>query len=166
MVDSNVFINQMLAPAVLISSIGLILLGMNNRFLTVTGRIRELSNELRQVAVSDMAESVKTSRMESVKSQITAMLDRSRLQKLAIFLLYMAMMFTILTVFALAADLADIELIILDYPVVFSITSLVFIFCSVMVEGYEMTMALKTVREDYKNSLQIVEEGLKQEKAE
>lgn len=163
MADSNVFINQMLAPAVLISGIGLILLGMNNRFLTITGRVRELNAELRHLANENLTENLFKIRLESLKLQISTMLMRSKLQKTAIFLLYVALTFTILTVFALAADLADVSLIADNLPIIFSIISLIFIFVSVILEGYEMTMALKTVRDDYKTSLELVENPEKDE---
>lgn len=155
MLDTQVFINQILSPAVLISGIGLILLGMNNRFIANTGRIRELNSEIRRISEIHVFDETHKKRLLAIKSQITTMLGRCNTQKQAIFMLYLAMVFVIFTVLSIAANLANVT-IFQDIPKVTSVVALFFILISVMLEGWETTMAMRTVREDFRASCEML----------
>lgn len=73
-------IQAILAPALLISACGLLLLALNNRYATVTNRIRALNDEKRRRLADPDAidrEYVDTLRFESVMRQIPALMRRA-----------------------------------------------------------------------------------------
>ena len=75
-------IQLMVAPAVMISACGLLLLGINNKYSLVVNRIRILNEEKRNLTIK-MGESQQSTenniRLESTAVQITALVYRARL---------------------------------------------------------------------------------------
>ena len=75
-------IQLMLAPAVMISACGLLLLGINNKYSLVVNRIRLLNEEKRKLMIK-IGEKTPTTddnvRLESISIQITSLVYRSRL---------------------------------------------------------------------------------------
>jgi len=80
-------IQLMLAPGLLISACGLLLLGMNNKYSLVVNRIRLLNDEKRKLV--DQSEESDTTlsdnvRLESISKQIEKLVYRVKLVKLAV----------------------------------------------------------------------------------
>ena len=75
-------IQLMVAPAVMISACGLLLLGINNKYSLVVNRIRILNEEKRNLTtkMGESQPSTETNiRLESTAVQITALVYRARL---------------------------------------------------------------------------------------
>jgi hypothetical protein len=81
-------IQAILAPALLISSCGLMLLALNNRFSNIIGRIRLLGSEKRKLAEMLIKEGDldyhQNVRIQSVEKQLGQLLKRCRLVRNAI----------------------------------------------------------------------------------
>ncbi len=81
-------IQLMLAPGIMISACGLLLLGMNNKYSLVVNRIR-LLNEERRRFVAKVSERdftyEETIRLESISRQISALVYRVKLVRGAVF---------------------------------------------------------------------------------
>lgn len=158
MVETNELISQMLAPSVAISAFSLLLLSMNNRFGTITGRVRTLNAEIRELYLIQNRNKVEDNRLNVVKHQVIVMLKRCWIIKNAVFLLYVGLSLTILTILSLAADLLDLSLGIEQFSIVFFVIALLIMLISVILEGYEVTMALRNLREDYDSSCYQLED--------
>ncbi len=75
-------IQLMIAPAVMISACGLLLLGINNKYSLVVNRIRLLNEEKRKLMIKIGEHPVTTDenvRLESIATQIGALVYRSKL---------------------------------------------------------------------------------------
>lgn len=93
-------IQLMLAPGIMISACGLLLLGMNNKYSIVVGRIRTLNEEKRKLAdLSDQKDFSyrQNVRMESIHRQLNLLLNRVRLVRNAVLSYTIAIGFFILT---------------------------------------------------------------------
>jgi hypothetical protein len=75
-------IQLILAPGVMISACGLLLLGINNKFTAVLNRIRTLTEEKRKI-IFNAAERdfhpAENQRIESISRQVAGLLNRARL---------------------------------------------------------------------------------------
>ena len=81
-------IQLMLAPGIMISACGLLLLGMNNKYSLVVNRIRLLNEERRRVVrktseVKDF-DYQETQRLESISMQISSLVFRVKLVRNAV----------------------------------------------------------------------------------
>jgi hypothetical protein len=94
-------IQAMLAPGVGISAVGLLLLGLSNRYSTIINRIRLLNDEKRRymkaLADGKNLEYAENVRYMSVRRQTEGLLLRSRLVRNAILSLQTAITFFVLT---------------------------------------------------------------------
>lgn len=80
-------ITTILAPAVMISSTGLFLLGMNNRYSVVVGRIRSMEDEKRKLSLKKMYEPLcetELTRLNSILNQIDKLFYRIKLIRNAV----------------------------------------------------------------------------------
>jgi Protein of unknown function (DUF2721) len=80
-------IQLMLAPGLMISACGLLLLAMNNKYSLVVNRIRLLNQERRKIIVSSKAEGLdyhENIRIESISIQLTHLVFRTKLVKNAV----------------------------------------------------------------------------------
>jgi hypothetical protein len=93
-------IQLMLAPGIMISACGLLLLGMNNKYSLVVNRIR-LLNEERRRFLAKLGERNATLeenlRLGSISKQLTALTNRVRLVKNAVFCYTLAVALFVLT---------------------------------------------------------------------
>ncbi len=88
-------ISGMLAPGIMISACGLLLLGMNNKYSLVVNRIRTLNTEFRTLDASD------SERRESVKAQLPLLILRMRLIRNAVWLYTIAIAMFIFSIFTI-----------------------------------------------------------------
>ena len=93
-------IQLMLAPGLMISACGLLLLGMNNKYSIVVNRIRVLNDEKRKILMrsenseTELADNV---RLESITKQLEKLIYRVKLVKRAVQNYTIAVAFFILT---------------------------------------------------------------------
>lgn len=86
----------MLAPGIMISACGLLLLGMNNKYSLVVNRIRLLNEERRKLRTEEEAKDNKKKRHKSVELQISKLSYRILLIRNAVFSYSLAVAFFII----------------------------------------------------------------------
>ncbi|RPI04756.1 MAG: DUF2721 domain-containing protein [Ignavibacteriae bacterium] len=75
-------IGLILAPGVMISACGLLLLGINNKFTSVLNRIRTLTEEKRKILLNGSVRDflpAENQRIESISRQVAGLLSRARM---------------------------------------------------------------------------------------
>jgi hypothetical protein len=83
-------IQGMLAPGLMISACGLLLLGMNNKYSLVVNRIRLLNEEKRKLFHKDSIDEEESSRLSNIELQISHLIGRISLVRNAVFSYSMA----------------------------------------------------------------------------
>ena len=78
-------IQGMLAPGLMISACGLLLLGMNNKYSLVVNRIRLLNEEKRKVFHQDEIDENDSNRLSNIELQISHLIERISLVRNAVF---------------------------------------------------------------------------------
>jgi len=78
-------IQGMLAPGLMISACGLLLLGMNNKYSLVVNRIRLLNEEKRKIVHLEVIEEDDSSRLSNIELQISHLIQRISLVRNAVF---------------------------------------------------------------------------------
>lgn len=78
-------IQGMLAPAVMISACGLLLLGMNNKYSLVVNRIRLLNEEKRKLFHQERMDNIDSNRLSNIELQISHLIGRISLVRNAVF---------------------------------------------------------------------------------
>lgn len=81
-------IQSVLAPALMVSSSGLLLLGFQNKFSNLASRFRALNQEKRQLLQKSVREASEEIRLRSLTQQVNQLVLRSRYVKNAILLAY------------------------------------------------------------------------------
>ncbi len=88
-------IKGMLAPGLMISACGLLLLGMNNKYSLVVNRIRTLNYEFRALDSDNL------SRKESILTQLPLLIQRMKLIRNAVWLYTIAIALYIFSIFSI-----------------------------------------------------------------
>ncbi len=78
-------IQGMLAPGLMISACGLLLLGINNKYSLVVTRIRLLNEEKRKIFHQDKIDEIDSSRLSNIELQISHLIERISLVRNAVF---------------------------------------------------------------------------------
>jgi len=78
-------IQGMLAPGLMISACGLLLLGMNNKYSLVVNRIRLLNEEKRKIFHQEKVDENDSSRLSNIELQISHLIGRISLVRNAVF---------------------------------------------------------------------------------
>ncbi len=78
-------IQGMLAPGLMISACGLLLLGMNNKYSLVVNRIRLLNEEKRKVFHQESVDENDSNRLSNIELQISHLIGRISLVRNAVF---------------------------------------------------------------------------------
>jgi hypothetical protein len=100
-------IQLILAPGVMISACGLLLLGINNKFTSVLNRIRILTEEKRKIifnAAEREFHPAEIHRLESISRQVAGLLTRARLIRNSIFCYLCAVGLFVITSLLIGAD--------------------------------------------------------------
>lgn len=143
MVNVTSIITDSLSPVVIISGLGLLIFGMNNRLISVGSRIRQLNKELREIVIAGGF----PKRISNIEQQVAIFITRARLLQNAIFLLFGALGMMILTTFVIA--LLRLNLLPWDLAPLFTFFSgLTMILLAVLLEGFETVLNIKTLSLD------------------
>jgi hypothetical protein len=78
-------IQGMLAPGLMISACGLLLLGMNNKYSLVVNRIRLLNEEKRKIFHQKNIDDIDSNRLSNIELQISHLIGRISLVRNAVF---------------------------------------------------------------------------------
>lgn len=97
-------IQTILAPAVMISACGLLLLGMQNRYGRINDRMRALARE-RLDLLSKRGEPVADVRLAAIERQMPDLVLRVRIQRNAVYSLFAAVIVFVVDAFIIAASL-------------------------------------------------------------
>jgi hypothetical protein len=100
-------IQLILAPGVMISACGLLLLGINNKFTSVLNRIRALTEEKRKISFIAAERELlhaENQRIESITRQVAGLLNRARLIRNSIFCYLCAVGLFVCTSLLIGAD--------------------------------------------------------------
>jgi hypothetical protein len=89
----STIISSALAPVVMISACGLLLLGLQSKYSNITDRIRQLDHEKLELEQREKLTTWMRNRLRILTYQIHRLLTRVRLVRDAIFLLYVAILF-------------------------------------------------------------------------
>lgn len=92
-------IQYILAPAIMISSASLLLLGFQNKFSALFNRFRSLNEEKRHLKKKMSRDAVEIERLENLEQQLTGLLFRARCVKNAILGAYFAIIAFLATSF-------------------------------------------------------------------
>jgi VIT1/CCC1 family predicted Fe2+/Mn2+ transporter len=100
-------IQLILAPGVMISACGLLLLGINNKFTSVLNRIRILTEEKRKTILNASERNFHSNeiqRIESITRQVAGLLNRAKLIRNSIFCYLCAVGLFVITSLLIGAD--------------------------------------------------------------
>jgi hypothetical protein len=90
-------IQGMLAPGLMISACGLLLLGMNNKYSLVVNRIRLLNEEKRKIFHLEKIDEAEGNRLNNIELQISHLISRISLVRNAVFSYSMGVAFFIVS---------------------------------------------------------------------
>jgi hypothetical protein len=134
-------IQLMLAPGIMISACGLLLLGMNNKYSLVVNRIR-LLNEERRKAIHKTTEDKnfnyqETQRLESISMQISSLVFRVKLVRNAVLCYTTAVALFVLTSLSIGFGyLVDITKMNSLITILF-LLGMISVLCGVIFAAYE-----------------------------
>ena len=138
-------IQYVLAPAIMISSSALLLLGFQTKFSNLAGRFRSLNHELRELKKGSLKDPWQTERLASLTLQVKYLLSRATHVKNAVLLAYGAILSFLLTsllIFLNGRGAAAFSSCILASFV----TGLVLEFVAVFIVMIEVALAFKVVK--------------------
>jgi hypothetical protein len=142
-------IQAMLAPAVGISAVGLLLLGLNNRYTAIINRLRLLNEEKRKYArmIADSIELTyaDNARFMSVRNQTKELLARSRLVRNAILALQGAVALFVLTSVMIGVNLFATSGFLAANPLILFVAGMLLVFVGVGFSAVEVHRSFKVV---------------------
>ena len=133
-------IQLMVAPAVMISACGLLLLGINNKYSLVVNRIRILNEEKRKLMIKIGESNTSTEenvRLESMAVQIAALVYRTKLVRNTVLCYTSAVALFVLTSLLLGVS-SFLTIGKLNYFIIFTfLFGMLFVFIGVFFAGLE-----------------------------
>lgn len=147
-------IQLMLAPGLMISACGLLLLGMNNKYSLIVNRIR-LLNEERRKFINKAGEKdinyVENVRLESISIQVKELLFRVRLVKNAVFSYTLAVAFFVLTSLTIGAKLVFISATLTELITILFLMGMILVLLGVAFAAYETIKGYSIVQVEVKS---------------
>lgn len=143
-------IQTILAPAIMISSCGLIMLGLQNRYSNIVNRIRTLNDERRRlqskIATNQDLEYSESIRYHSIRKQIQELSSRSLLIRNAIFLEILAVLFFVLSCLLIGAYFFFQNEITQILPLISFLLGMISVFIGLIFFGVEILRAYRVVQ--------------------
>ena len=142
-------IQVILAPAVGISAVGLLLLGLNNKYSTIINRIRLLNDEKRKFSRhlgerGDLAYP-DNMRLMSITKQTPELLIRSRYVRNAILFMQTAIGLFVLTSVTIALNLFMSNDIFRTIPLIIFVGGMICVFIGIIYGGIEVSRSFKII---------------------
>lgn len=139
-------IQAMLAPGIMISACGLLILGMNNKYSIVVNRIRLLNDEKRKILHLDKRMENDIRRENIIRVQIDRLNERVRIVRNAVFAYSFAVACFIISSLCIGINLYtqsdEVEVLIL----IFFLTGMLTVFIGVVLAANESLKGYKIVR--------------------
>ncbi len=144
-------IQAILAPAIMVSASGLLLLGLLNRYSVIMSRIRVLNEErrrlLRATTPPESATSGDVTRLASVLRQLPDLLGRVRLLRNAVLCQVAAVGCFVLTSLLLGLRVTGPDwAAVLLHPLPVFLLGMAVLFAGVVYEGSDVLRAYRTIR--------------------
>lgn len=141
-VNALLVIQSMLAPALGISAVGLLLLGLNTRYSILVNRIRLLNEErrryLRHLQQHDALEYADNIRFMSITNQSRELLVRSKYVRNAILSLQLAIALFVLASVTLGVNLFADDAVMQTVPLVVFVVGMLSVFVGIVYAGMEV----------------------------
>ena len=139
------FIQAMLAPGIMISACGLLILGMNNKYSLIVNRIRLLDDELRRLAYPDKELLThQRERMENISEQLGLFNRRVFFVRNTVVLYSVAVAFFILTSVLIGIEIAtgaDLQM----FSVILFLTGMISVLAGIVYAVMEVTRGYRIV---------------------
>lgn len=143
-------IKGMLAPGIMISACGLLLLGMNNKYSLVVNRIRTLNSEFRQLDRNNQ------DRRDCILTQLPLLIDRMKIIRNAVWLYTISIAMFIFSIFLLGVYLLNGKTVLATvFSLVLLIIALLTVLFGVLYAAKEVRLGYKILRIETKNILYI-----------
>jgi hypothetical protein len=143
-------IQAIVAPAIMVSACGLLLLALLNRYTVIMSRVRVLSEERRRLvrATTPPAEAApsEVARLASVLRQLEDLVDRVRLLRNAVMCQVIAVGCFVLTSLLIGLRVAGPEWLALAHPLPVFVVGMAVLFAGVVFEGTDVVRAYRTIR--------------------
>jgi Protein of unknown function (DUF2721) len=143
-------IQAILAPAIMVSACGLLLLGLLNRYTVIMSRIRVLNEERRRLVrtATPPAEAAATevARLASVMRQLEDLVDRVRLLRNAVMCQVVSVGCFVLTSLLIGIRVAGPEWLAAAHPLAIFVIGMAVLFAGVVFEGTDVIRAYRTIR--------------------
>ena len=146
-------IQAMLAPAIMISATGLLLLGMNNKYSLVISRIRTLNVEFRSLEESN------TSRRLCILKQLPRLRNRMRMIKNTVWLYTVSISFFIFTMLGIGLSNYFHSGIMQDLSVILFTTGMLSLLLGVYYAAHEVRLGYKILNIELASSIGKEEQG-------
>lgn len=133
-------IELMLAPGLMISACGLLLLGMNNKYSLVVNRIRLLNEERRQYLQKVEEKEinyVENVRLQSISKQLEDLVIRVKLVKNAVLFYTIAVAFFVITSLLIGLDYVTKSYSLSSVIIILFLVGMVLVLIGVIYAAYE-----------------------------
>ncbi len=142
-------IKGMLAPGIMISACGLLLLGMNNKYSLVVNRIRTLNIEFRSL------EKDHEERRASIIIQLPLLIERMKLIRNAVWLYTVGIAMFIFSIFSIGLYLSTEHLFLLTFiSISIFVLALISVLLGVIYAAREVLLGYRIVKIETKDILQ------------
>ncbi|HNX50836.1 MAG TPA: DUF2721 domain-containing protein [Thermoanaerobaculaceae bacterium] len=142
-------IQAILAPAVMVSACGLLLLGLLNRYGVVMARVRALNEERRRLLRNGVAAAgteAESERLGSVIRQVDDLVDRIRLLRNAVVSQIIGVGCFVLTSLLIGLRVAGPEILQRINPLPGFLLGMAVVFVGLTFEGLDVVRAYRTIR--------------------
>lgn len=142
-------IQAILAPAVMVSACGLLLLGLLNRYGVVMARVRALNEERRRLlrnGVTTASPEAESERLGSVVRQVDDLVDRIRLLRNAVVSQIIGVGCFVLTSLLIGLRVAGPEILQRINPLPGFLLGMAVVFVGLTFEGLDVVRAYRTIR--------------------
>jgi hypothetical protein len=133
-------IQLMLAPGLMISACGLLLLGMNNKYSLVVNRVRLLNEERRRFLIKNKGKESgyeENIRLESISQQLTALLIRVKLVRNAVLSYTLAVAFFVLNSLSIGLQFASARIELTELIITLFLLGMISVLIGIIYAGYE-----------------------------
>lgn len=144
-------IQIMLAPGIMISACGLLLLGMNNKYSLVVNRIRLLNDERRRLRSEEEKKSTAKKRHKSIELQIIKLNYRIFLVRNAVFSYSLAVAFFIISSLLIGVNQIN-TLSGINWAIILTfLIGMICVFCGILFAAIEVWKGYKIVQIEVKD---------------
>lgn len=133
-------IQLMLAPGLMISACGLLLLGMNNKYSLVVNRVRLLNEERRRFLIKNSGKEFgyeENIRLESISQQISGLLIRVKLVRNAVLAYTIAVAFFVLTSLFIGLQVASSKIELTELVITLFLLGMISVLSGIIFAAYE-----------------------------